>query len=56
MSVRIVQAVYANHGVKGFYKGYFVSLLVYAPHSALWWTFYDKYSGMYISVYRKVIE
>lgn len=36
--------VYQHHGVRGFYKGYFVSIAVYAPNSALWWLFYDTYT------------
>lgn len=43
----VVQAVYQRYGVRGFYKGYFASLAVYAPNSALWWFFYDIYCGMY---------
>ena len=45
-SYKIAQAVYSKYGLRGFYKGYFISLSVYAPHSALWWLFYDRYSGM----------
>ena len=41
----VVEAVYQQQGVLGFYKGYFVSLMCFAPNSALWWWFYDIYSG-----------
>lgn len=41
----IVGLVYKQHGLRGFYKGYFASLAVYAPNSALWWFFYDIYCG-----------
>ncbi len=41
----VIRAVYAQSGVRGFYKGYFTSLAVYAPSSAMWWFFYDLYSG-----------
>ena len=41
----VVQAVYQRYGLAGFYKGYFASLAVYAPNSALWWFFYDIYCG-----------
>ena len=41
----IVSLIYKRHGVHGFYKGYFASLAVYAPNSALWWFFYDVYCG-----------
>ena len=41
----VVQAVYRKNGIKGFYKGYFTSLSLYAPSSAMWWFFYAIYSG-----------
>ncbi|PVD36374.1 hypothetical protein C0Q70_03356 [Pomacea canaliculata] len=41
----IVEVVYRQGGIMGFYKGYVVSLLAFAPNSALWWFFYDIYSG-----------
>lgn len=44
----VVKAVYNQDGLMGFYKGYIVSLLCFAPNSALWWFFYDIYSGKWI--------
>lgn len=43
--VAVVKEIYKLDGLLGFYKGYFVSLAVFAPNSALWWFFYDSYSG-----------
>lgn len=43
-SLGIVQKIMSREGIRGFYKGYGVSLLTYAPGSALWWSFY---SGFY---------
>ncbi|KAK7096039.1 solute carrier family 25 member 44-like [Littorina saxatilis] len=40
----VVETIYRQSGVLGFYKGYFVSLMCFAPNSALWWFFYDIYS------------
>ncbi|XP_076438973.1 solute carrier family 25 member 44-like [Babylonia areolata] len=40
----VVESIYRHEGLLGFYKGYFVSLLCFAPNSALWWCFYDMYS------------
>ncbi|KAK7497826.1 hypothetical protein BaRGS_00010960 [Batillaria attramentaria] len=40
----IVDGVYRQYGPLGFYKGYFVSVMCFAPNSALWWFFYDVYS------------
>lgn len=34
-------------GIRGFYRGYTASLCSYVPNSALWWTFYQIYQGMY---------
>ncbi|XP_067942111.1 solute carrier family 25 member 44-like [Watersipora subatra] len=45
-SYKIMKAIYTKYGLRGFYKGYFISLSVYTPHSALWWLLYDKYSGL----------
>ncbi|XP_029645941.1 solute carrier family 25 member 44 [Octopus sinensis] len=43
----IIQQIYIRDGLRGFYRGYFVSILVFAPNSALWWTFYDTYTSMF---------
>jgi len=40
---RISSAIYARHGLLGFYKGYAVSLATYAPNSAMWWGLYHTY-------------
>ncbi len=36
----IAREIFQHEGVRGFYRGYGVSLLTYAPNSALWWSFY----------------
>lgn len=46
LAYAIVRELHRNDGVKGFYRGYFASLACYVPSSALWWFFYEKYSGM----------
>ncbi|XP_064596418.1 solute carrier family 25 member 44-like [Liolophura sinensis] len=45
----IIRNVYKRDGILGFYKGYWVSLVVFAPSSALWWFFYDTYCGVIAS-------
>ena len=40
----IVKEIVHREGVRGLYRGYLVSLLTYAPNSALWWAFY---AGLY---------
>lgn len=46
----IMQQIYVRDGLRGFYKGYFVSMLVFAPNSALWWAFYDTYTLFFAGV------
>lgn len=46
----ILQQIYIRDGLRGFYKGYFVSILVFAPNSALWWAFYDTYTLFFAGV------
>ena len=44
-AMHIVRAVYKRDGLRGFYKGYFASLPVYVPNSAMWWLLYELYCG-----------
>ena len=48
-AVPIIKEIFQKEGVRGFYKGYSVSLMTYAPNSALWWMFYT-------GSYRKNVE
>ncbi len=36
----IARDMFQREGLRGFYRGYGVSLLTYAPNSALWWSIY----------------
>lgn len=45
LAYAIIRELHRKDGVKGFYRGYFASLACYVPNSALWWFFYEKYSG-----------
>lgn len=36
--------IYRTNGVRGFYKGFLVSLMTYAPSSAIWWTSYYNFT------------
>ena len=40
--VTITREIFQQEGLRGFYRGYGVSLLTYAPNSALWWSFYSS--------------
>lgn len=45
-SLVIVRKILSREGPSGLYKGYSVSLLTYAPGSALWWSFYSGFYRM----------
>uniref|UniRef100_A0A8C2C5U3 Solute carrier family 25 member 44b n=1 Tax=Cyprinus carpio TaxID=7962 RepID=A0A8C2C5U3_CYPCA len=40
----IIGQIFAADGIRGFYRGYVVSLLTYIPNSAVWWPFYHFYA------------
>jgi solute carrier family 25 protein 44 len=44
-AIEAIRAVYLTHGLRGFYRGYFASIAVYAPNSATWWFSYQTYYG-----------
>ena len=48
-AVSIAREIVHREGVIGLYRGYLVSLLTYAPNSALWWAAYTGF-------YRKSVE
>ena len=41
----LIKSLYRQEGMRAFYKGYWSSLAVFVPNSAMWWTFYDIYCG-----------
>lgn len=48
-AIPIIKDIIRKEGIRGFYKGYSVSLMTYAPNSALWWMFYT-------GTYRRNVE
>ena len=44
-TISVIRAIRLRYGIRGFYKGYFASLALYAPNSGMWWLFYDTYCG-----------
>lgn len=42
-TLRITQKIWEKSGIRGFFRGYSVSLLTYAPNSALWWSLYSGF-------------
>ena len=41
----VISGIYNQHGLGGFYKGYTMSVAMFAPTSAVWWFSYDLYCG-----------
>ena len=37
---RVIRDIWHQQGIRGFYRGYFVSLATHMPSSAIWWGFY----------------
>lgn len=52
----IVSHLYKRHGVRGFYKGYLMSLCFFVPNSASWWTFYELYKGLCDLIYTCTVK
>jgi solute carrier family 25, member 44 len=43
----IISHLYREHGfVRGFYHGFFMSLLTFGPSNGLWWMFYTQYCDL----------
>lgn len=40
----VFQDIIKKNGPRGLYKGYFASLITYAPSSAIWWSSYNTYT------------
>lgn len=38
----VIKSIYYSEGVKGFFRGYWVSLGVYLPYSVTWWLTYEN--------------
>jgi solute carrier family 25 protein 44 len=38
----VVRNIYQTSGIRGFYRGYFASLLVFVPTSSCWWMTYSN--------------
>ncbi|XP_060070957.1 solute carrier family 25 member 44-like [Ylistrum balloti] len=46
----IISEVYRKEGLRGFYRGYFISLGVYGLGSSLWWPFNEIYAHILVPV------
>jgi len=45
--IQVVRQIIAQEGVKGLYRGYFTSLGMYVPSSAIWWGCYGFYTNQW---------
>lgn len=41
----IIFCIFRESGFRGFYKGFFISVITYGPTSAIWWLTYDYFCG-----------
>lgn len=39
--IAVVSQIIKNEGLLGMYRGFGISLLIYAPYSAIWWLVYS---------------
>lgn len=46
----IIREIVKRNGPLGLYRGYLISLMTYAPSSAIWWSSYGTYTGMVGSI------
>lgn len=42
----IIREIVKSNGPLGLYRGYLISLMTYAPSSAIWWSSYGMYTGL----------
>jgi hypothetical protein len=42
-----VKQIYAQEGVRGFFRGFGATLLAYAPASAVWWSVYERCKALF---------
>jgi len=50
LSIAVVRELYRTDGLKGFYRGYFASIVTYVPSSGCWWMFYPIYTDAIASI------
>ena len=46
----IIREIIKSDGPLGLYRGYLISLMTYAPSSAIWWASYGAYTGLVGSI------
>lgn len=39
---KLLKSIYATEGIKGFFRGYWIGIAVFVPHSIVWWATYEK--------------
>lgn len=42
----IIKEIWKTYGIRGFYRGYLISILTFGPSSAIWWGSYAAYSNL----------
>ncbi|KAG5363897.1 putative mitochondrial carrier C4G8.08 [Yarrowia sp. B02] len=41
-TLQIIKRIYATEGIRGFFRGYVMGIVVFLPHSVVWWVTYEK--------------
>ena len=42
----IIKEIWKTYGLRGFYRGYLISILTFGPSSSIWWGSYAAYSNL----------
>ena len=54
-TISTVKDLYKSHGIYGFYRGYFLTQLVFVPFSAIYFSVYEKSKKVYSSLIKNEI-
>jgi solute carrier family 25 iron transporter 28/37 len=41
-TIRTMGHIYKTDGIRGFFRGYWIGIAVFLPHSVVWWTSYER--------------
>ncbi|KAK9457893.1 mitochondrial carrier domain-containing protein [Dipodascopsis uninucleata] len=46
-TIAMIKRMYKTQGIKGFFRGYWMGLAVFTPHSVVWWYTYEQIKRLY---------